>query len=475
MSWHEQTSLNEIRQHVQHLTTTPIRITPLHEPLNRAAISEFQCKRVYGAHIYVAVPAFARLASQLYDAEGVESYQELTRAIHLYQQEVFRIVGLFAGYQVHFQGPKLHAVLYQPFGERTAIAARAVLMSLVLKDFAHTVFPRVFPRYRMLSTASGVDLGQTIVTADGQRNDRELLFIGSPANYAAKIITDTLPWPRLTAHLYDALPKELRALCVRRKALRAVPLEIYELPLVDRSTLERLLRTYAIAWEPDTSVGILSQAKRNLAPERITHRSEQRLIDLKELSISNNRRVLAASLFADVSGFTRYVQQYEHTEQQAEAIRVLHAIRREMSRVIRDDYGGLRIQFQGDRVQALFHLPKGDWRAIAHQAVEAARGLQASMERTLKACLPAHTARLHLAIGIDMGATLVSRLGVRAQRDPICLGRAVESAAELEEMAGAGQIAISRRVRQALPAEMRRIFRRQSNQHAFVAMEGTDK
>ena len=143
--------------------------------------------------------------------------------------------------------------------------------------------------------------------------------------------------------------------------------------------------------------------------------------------------MLAASLFADVSGFTKYVEQHEQTEEQEAAIRVLHAIRREMSRVVQDDYGGLRVQFQGDRVQVLFHLPRGDWRGIARQAVEAAIGLQSSMERTLKACLREQAASLHLAIGIDMGATLVSRLGVRAYRDPICLGRAVECAAELEE------------------------------------------
>ena len=48
-------------------------------------------------------------------------------------------------------------------------------------------------------------------------------------------------------------------------------------------------------------------------------------------------------------------------------MRILHAMRREMSRVLSDDYNGIRIQFQGDRVQAIFHLPKGDWRAELDQ------------------------------------------------------------------------------------------------------------
>lgn len=96
---------------------------------------------------------------------------------------------------------------------------------------------------------------------------------------------------------------------------------------------------------------------------------------MDELSIYNNRRVLAASLFADVSGFTKYVEMHEHTNTQNADIRVINATRHEVSRVVRDGYDGLRIRFQGDRVQAFFHIPRGDRQAIALQAVEAAMGL----------------------------------------------------------------------------------------------------
>jgi class 3 adenylate cyclase len=213
------------------------------------------------------------------------------------------------------------------------------------------------------------------------------------------------------------------------KDRKAIPIDVYRLRPIESSVLERLLRRYDIAWRPDVSARSLAQAKQNIPLASIDHRSKHTLIDLDELTIRNNRRVLAASLFADVSGFTKYIEQHEHTNTQDAAMRILHAIRREMSRVVRNDYEGLRIQFQGDRVQALFRLPKGNRRVIAIQAVTAAIGLQSSMETTLKKCLPEQAASLHLAIGIDMGATLVSKLGVQAHRDPICLGRAVERAA----------------------------------------------
>ena len=475
MSWNYATSLNEIQQHVARLASTPIRINPLDEDLDRATLSEFQCRRVYGAHVYASLPAFARLASRVYDTEGVESYQELTRAIHLYQQEVFRIVSLFEGYQVHFQGPKLHAILYKPFGDGTMMAVRAILLQLVLNDFLHRVFHRIFPRYQTLMLASGADIGKTIATANGQRNDREPLFIGSPANYAAKIIHHTDELPRLTQNVHKLLPKEVRKLCVPVEEKQTIPMDVYHVPLVDQGTLERLLRWYDIAWRPDVSRRIFEQAKRSISLASITHRSEQTLIDLDQLSIHNNRRVLAASLFADVSGFTKYVEEHEHTNTQDAAIRIFHAIRREMSRVVSDDYEGLRIQFQGDRVQALFHVPKGDRRAIALQVVEAAMGLQSSIETTLKQCLPAQATSLHLAIGIDIGATFVSRLGVRERRDPICLGRAVECAAALEEACQGQQIAITRSVRQSLPGTLRQHFKRSRQVQGYVATNLTSE
>jgi class 3 adenylate cyclase len=475
MSWNYFTSLNEVQQHIRRMASKSIKISPLNEDLDQATLSEFQCKRVYGAHVYVSIPAFARLASRVYDTEGMESYQELTRAIHLYQQEVFRIVSLFEGYLVHFQGSKLHAILYKPFGDGTTIAMRAILLQLVLHDFLRRVFHYVFPCYQLLTGASGTDIGKTIATVNGQRNDRELLFIGSPANYAAKIINPDDQMPRLTQNIYRLLPKEVRNLCVRVQDKEAVPTEVYRIRPIEHSEFVRLLRSYDIAWKPEVSTNILTQAKWNISLARIAHRSEHRLIDLDELTIYNNRRILAASLFADISGFTKYVERHEHTNTQDEAIRVLHAIRREMSRVVSDhssdDYGGLHIQFQGDRIQALFHLPRGNWPALARQAVDTAIGLQSSMETTLKPCLPTQAATLHLAIGIDIGATLVSRLGVRQRRDPICLGRAVECAALLEEACQGQQVAVTRRVRQALPPTLRQHFKHNRQVQGYIATD----
>ena len=93
------------------------------------------------------------------------------------------------------------------------------------------------------------------------------------------------------------------------------------------------------------------------------------------------------------------------------ALRVLHAIRKEMASVVKRDFDGVRVQFQGDRVQALFHLPKRDDEKIAKRAVDCAIGLQSSMELVIKKLLP-EAADLGMAVG-SLLEKLLSRSSAR--------------------------------------------------------------
>lgn len=177
-------------------------------------------------------------------------------------------------------------------------------------------------------------------------------------------------------------------------------------------------------------------------------------------------------MFADVSGFTRYIDAAITEEAKKSALRVFHAIRKEMAMVIRTDYNGVRIQYQGDRVQGIFHLPENDRKIMSEEALGAAIGLQSSMELSLKEILP-EAGVLKLAVGVDIGTTLVSKLGSRGLRDRICIGEAVESAARLEQGCQGGQIGISGDVRDQLPDFLRETFSYDSRVQGYVASELT--
>ena len=372
MAWNYQSSLERIKQHVE--TLQDIEVEKLvREADLEGLLSETRCRQIYGAHTYVAVSNFSKLCSD--GAYAGADYKRLIQGAHIYQREVARTVegnSIFDGLRVHFQGPKLHALFYRPIDASDELASRALLLQLVVKDFLKNVFNPAFPHYDNFIVSAGSALGDVIGTRNGHRGDRELLFLGAPANYAAKII-GTWGSLRVDDRVYDALPGDLRDLCI------SVRDAVYRIETPGPGELDDLLERFDIAWDLDASADRVRADKEAFPLKDIECSDADVLIDLDQLSIRNNKRVLAASLFADIAGFTRYIDDAQTNDGKKAALRVLHAIRKEMATVIKADFGGLRVQYQGDRVQGLFHLPKGDETRIARKAVEAAMGLQPSL------------------------------------------------------------------------------------------------
>ena len=195
-------------------------------------------------------------------------------------------------------------------------------------------------------------------------------------------------------------------------------------------------------------------------------------IDFDALSIRNNKRVQTVTLYADVTGFTAYIDGMTTEADQQEALRLFHVIRRETSRIIRKDYEGVRVQFQGDRVQAIFHIPAGLHADYTLEAVICAGALQASLEKVIRPLFPS-AADLHLAIGCDLGQITATNLGARGHRDRICLGRSVEAAAAREEALDGGHTGISNEMYALLPAALQKVFVHDAAKACYVARNPT--
>lgn len=463
MSWNYETSLQRIKKHLGGMGK--IEIISLGRSANLDdLLTETVCREIYGAHVYVQVSNFTALASTSNIVR--DDYKNLIQAVHIYQRAVTQIVQALGGQCVHFQGAKLHALFYQPLRRRVfprsnrllageRLAMRAFFLQIVLQDFVHSTFNPAFPGFTNFTLAGGADLGNTIGTSDGLKGDRELLFLGSAANYVAKIIGPANSL-HLTDKIYSVLPKNLRNLCnPDGKDMRGQ--KLYRLAQVTSAEVDVLLKKYRIDYKRDAIAAQVQNDRRNFSLNKIEYSSAHEPINLDSLSIYDNKRVIAASIFADVAGFTRFIDAAKSERGRRKALRVFHAIRRELALVIKEDYHGLRIRYQGDRVQGLFHLPKDDKAAIARKAVEAAIGLQSSMRQSLGACLPEMDS-LQLKVGIDMGITLVSKLGSRGERDRICLGEPVERAATCEEQSDGGQIRITEQVYKLLPTYLRKHF-----------------
>jgi class 3 adenylate cyclase len=194
-------------------------------------------------------------------------------------------------------------------------------------------------------------------------------------------------------------------------------------------------------------------------------------IDKAKLGLSNSKRVEAVSLFADVDGFTAYIEDADASGTLPEAVRAYHVIRSEMRNTAVTDFDALRIQYQGDRMQALAYLPINDTDAAALTAVRTAAALNSVTTHVLSEVIGA--AAKPIAIGLAAGTVLVSKLGQYGDRDVVSLGWSTAEAARIQEALEGGQIGIDAELRRRLPEWLQRIFVWEQSPRAYVAKDLT--
>jgi class 3 adenylate cyclase len=462
MGWNRERSSDRIKEHLDRLG--PIVVEKLkREAELESLLSETNCREIFGAHIYVGISNFASLASNA--TNNQQEIKRLIQMVHIYQREVSRIVeSKLDGVRVHFQGSRLHALFYRPIDNGKKLAIRAVILQLIMKDFVASVFNPAFPSLDNLVICSGCDIGSVIGTQNGVGGDRELLFLGGAANHAAHAIGPRGQL-RLTQNIYDNLPSDLQDIC---EELSDSEPTTHRLRLLSRAELDALCEKYGIDWDRAESAKKIEDDKTAFPLSGIEYGDAEVAIDMDSLGIKNSKRVLAGSIYADLCGFTKYVDSAITDEDKQAAMRVMHAVRKEFARVLTDDFSGIRIQYQGDNIQGAFHLPADQEKAIVQKALRCAAGFQSSMEVTLKEHL-AHAKDLHVAVDIDIGTTLFSKLGTRGARDRICLGDAVENASRMMGVLDNQEVGISERAYNALPDDYQPIFSKDSVKDCYVA------
>ena len=84
------------------------------------------------------------------------------------------------------------------------------------------------------------------------------------------------------------------------------------------------------------------------------HTPPYRDLDVEVLSVANSRRRDAASVYADLDSFTKFVS--DNLEDDASAkkvVQVLHVLRSELDAVLHEDFAGCKVRFIGDCVHGL--------------------------------------------------------------------------------------------------------------------------
>lgn len=424
-------------------------------PRNRAITT-------HGVHVYANLVDFN---SVLTDAgrETEVSHRRALQFLHAHYSACDSLINEFEMQRVDFHGSRLHAVVLTPEGlqnegerVRNAVAFAAAFREMVGRLAGE--HPEFATRVRV-----GIDSGPAVAIDGGRSNEREPLFIGSPANHAAKLADGDGDGVELSPRAAAAInrraePWETKVALTKAAELEFLGEQIKSASFGVRTADARLDAAYsAIAEEVRSRKGLeYSEAIFRF------HHKEPPLKDLvyEDHPPSRAIRMELASVFADVDNFTAYIDQAIRTGEIAEAVANLHVLRAEMAAVLRDDFAGRKVRFVGDCIHGL--VAEGDARqtdqlATMRTAVNAAAGLRSSFN-LCRGMLPG-IEDLGLAIGVDFGWTPICRLGLRGEYSVRAAASRATCVSEAEQRRCDGdETALGEMAFRVSPASIRTVF-----------------
>lgn len=448
------TFLTEARMYKGLAVETAAKAALVDIPRNRAITTD-------AVHVYANLIAFNDVLTES-GRETEASHGRALEFLHAHYGGCDALIDEFEMQRVDFHGSRLHAVVLAPDGAenegervRVAVAFAAAFREMVER------LGRDHPNFKT-EVCIGIDSGPAVAIDSGRRDEREPLFVGSPANHAAKLADgdgESLNLsPRAAAALGQHADPLTKSVILTEDAGRRYLGDEVVTASVQRSGTARLEKAYASIVE---SLEERASASTSEAVFRFHHK-EPPLKDLvySDHPPSNAVRMDLASIFADVDNFTAYIDRAIATGEIAEAVANLHVIRAELGAVLRDDFGGRKVRYIGDCIHGLLaegDRTKTDPIATMKKAVGAAAGLRSSFDLCLE-MLPG-VESLGLAIGIDYGATPICRLGLRGAASVRAAASRATCVSEAEQRRCNGsETALGESGYRASPASIREAF-----------------
>jgi class 3 adenylate cyclase len=424
---------------------------------------------VDGVHVYARLSNYDEY--RLVDGRETEaSHKRALGFLHLLYGAMDRTVQDFGAQRVDYHGARLHCVIVDPVGNEAARVLKALALAQALQGLVRLANREIArfdyePRLKI-----GIDTGTCVAINDGKGCEQEPLFLGSAANYAAKLADGPgdgiFPSNRVrsvigVAPLHRGLEDE-RSTPVRATDLLEFRNRAYvggfDLPpnlTGDQTQISRLINE----WRTDINENRATTGGADAFRFHV-HTPPLRSIDYNDLSPGNSIRMVVASIFADLVGYTAYIDMCMRSGRAGDAVRALHVIRGEFHNVLRDDFESRKVRYIGDCIHGLLAFGTArevDWRKTAQEAITCAAALQASFEIIQQRL--GGLQDLGLATGIEVGETPISRIGIRGERSVRVASSTatIQSQAEQERLEGWG-IAVGPVAFELLSFSARRYF-----------------
>jgi class 3 adenylate cyclase len=380
MTWNAARSKNRIAQHLQTVPDFDETITLSKRIAQKAVLASGTLDKltkrkafvVEGAHIY----------GHLLEDEGAD--------------------------RVDYHGSRLHAMVSESIGDPAAQVEKAVALANTLNAATVRIAAAINVPGRV---RFGIDQGKCLALTTGRQHDKDILFMGQPANYAAKLAAG------------GNEPGVFLSQSANRSIEPNTPHGASEFGIVLGSakseTINRKYRFHRVEEAATRIVLSVAESKQFGFFVPALPLSELKFSDL---SPSKTARIELASIFADIDGFTDFVD--KAIAKGSEAIKAaatgIHIVREELNDVLKADFEGKRIRFIGDCIHGAIAV--GDSLPSAKQSIREAALCASGMQSSFALCkhaVPA-IAELGLAVGIEYGEASITRLGNRGDESIRC-------------------------------------------------------
>lgn len=420
-NWNKDRATKRINDKIASLPLKDIEIKDYVRDTNLHALPGNVAYRVDGAHLYADILNLNEML-HVTDIEGETCHKRTLRFLNLHYRAVYRIITRVDSILVDFHNQRLHSVFAKPYDDEAKRVHRAVATGqLIIDVLAQTGEDADHPAAKV---RVGIDTGKALAVNNGRRGHREPLFLGEPANHAAK----------------RSGGGRATGIYLTNKARKVIGLA--EAANVDTTplTAEQIEASQKAAKLDVTADEIVREWKEDLKNNPIGafefqgHTPPYATLDIETLSAKNSRRQDAATVYGDLDGFTAYVGANIGTDAGAKnVVRALHVLRAELDAVLHEDFKGRKVRFIGDCVHGL--LVEGTAQTteveetISNMTLCAA-AMRSSFDLALNRLKANGTdaSSLGLAVGYEYGPMNVTRLGMKGELIRCSVSRGVIAA-----------------------------------------------
>lgn len=314
--WKNKTATDHIEKKLKEVKS--VTIVDYTREMSLESIPANKAYRMDGVHLYAEILNMEDILAST-AVEGETTHKRTLRFLNQHYRAAHRVLSRCNVMRVDFQNQRLHAVVAKPYNTETDGEAKRIRKAVAVGQMLIDVLSETGSSDENIPDAKvriGIDSGMALAVNNGRRGGRESLFLGEPANLAAKMAGGGAAKGIFLTNAAREAIGLVKVDYPKNKALTADEIAGCQ----EQAKLEVSKDTIVAEWEADLKVNPIN------AFEFKRHTPPLRTMDITALTPGNSRRQEAVSVYADIDGFTAFVG--NHIEDDAEdVVRVFHVIR----------------------------------------------------------------------------------------------------------------------------------------------------